>query len=145
MVLLVLCPQASDDLLMPRNDYNLHSSPAHAFHDVRHVPMLLQVFAQSAHMEWHTERSDKVPRNIFELGFKAFATDPGFIAAYVAFLVSQGDVDNARQLFERSLAQPAPPLAIWDGYIAVWLPPVHPSTISEAPWARTWSSGDWLS
>ena len=86
----------------------------------------LQVFVQSAHMEWHTERNDKVPRNIFELGFKAFATQPGFIAAYVAFLLSQGDVDNARQLFERALAEPDPPLAIWDAYLKVLLQTLDP-------------------
>ena len=78
-----------------------------------------QVFVQSAHMEWHTERNDKVPSNIFELGFKAFATQPGFIAAYVAFLLTRGDVSNARQLFERALAEPDPPLAIWDAYLQV--------------------------
>lgn len=81
--------------------------------------MCVQVFVQSAYMEWHTERSDKVPRNIFELGFKAFGTQPDFLAAYVSFLLSQGDVDNARQLFERSLAEPKPPLAIWDAYVQV--------------------------
>ena len=79
----------------------------------------MQVFVQSAYLEWHPERSPSVPRTILALGFKAFATPPGFVAAYVAFLLSQGDVDNARQLFERSLAQPEPPLAIWDAYVAV--------------------------
>ena len=73
-------------------------------------------------MEWHTERNDKVPRNIFELGMKAFPAQPGFIGAYAAFLVSQGDVDNARQLFERSLAQPDPALEIWDAYLKVRSP-----------------------
>lgn len=66
-----------------------------------------------------------MPRNIYELGFKAFADQPGFISAYVTFLISQGDVDNARQLFERALAQPGPPLAIWDAYLAVRLPCLH--------------------
>lgn len=50
---------------------------------------LLQVFAHSAQMEWHSEHNDKVPRNIYELGLKTFAKERRFVSAYATFLLSQ--------------------------------------------------------
>ncbi|EIE19849.1 Suf-domain-containing protein, partial [Coccomyxa subellipsoidea C-169] len=63
-----------------------------------------QVYAANALMEWQSERSDKIPRNIFELGLKAFLGEAGYVLAYADWLLSIGDADNAKQLFERALA-----------------------------------------
>ncbi|KAK9788841.1 hypothetical protein WJX73_000969 [Symbiochloris irregularis] len=76
-----------------------------------------QVFAHSAQMEWFSEHNDKVPRNIYELGLKSFAKERRFISAYATFLLSQGDVDNARQLFERCLAEADQNKELWDSYL----------------------------
>lgn len=79
-----------------------------------------QVYAAAALMEWQGERADKVPRNIFELGLRHFLGTPGYVAAYAGWLVTAGDVPNARALFERALAaQPAPEAtrSLWDHYL----------------------------
>lgn len=87
-----------------------------------------QVYAANALMEWQSERADKIPRNIFELGLKSFLGSAGFVLAYADWLLSINDVDNARQLFERALAavadtdaRPDPDLQprIWERYIQV--------------------------
>jgi cleavage stimulation factor subunit 3 len=82
---------------------------------------MAQVFAASAMMEWHTDKNDKVPRNIFELGLKLFMDRPDFVLAYVDFLVGVGDTENMRQLFERALAACPREAAqkLWDRYIQV--------------------------
>ncbi len=92
--------------------------------------MPLQVYAANALMEWQSERSDKIPRNIFELGLKAFLGEAGYVLAYADWLLSIGDADNAKQLFERALAAAAAAAAeggndqglqqqLWDRYIQV--------------------------
>ncbi len=86
------------------------------------------MYAANALMEWQSERTDKIPRNIFELGLKTFLGSAGFVLAYVDWLLSINDVDNARQLFERALAaaaepdgRPDPDLQprLWERYIQV--------------------------
>lgn len=88
------------------------------------VCLLVQVYAASALMEWHHgDKNDKVPRNIFELGLKAFlGGDSGFVLAYADFLLGVGDPENMRQLFERAIAATSAPEALqrlWDRFIQV--------------------------
>ena len=88
-----------------------------------------QVYAANALMEWQSERVDKIPRNIFELGLKAFLGEAGYVLAYADWLLSIGDADNAKQLFERALAAAAAAAdgrsnqglqqRLWDRYIQV--------------------------
>ncbi len=81
-----------------------------------------QVYAAAALMEWQGERTDKVPRNIFELGLRHFLGEPGYVAAYAGWLVTANDAPNARALYERALAAQPPPdaaRALWDHYLKV--------------------------
>lgn len=88
------------------------------------------MYAANALMEWQAERADKIPRNIFELGLKAFLGEAGYVLAYSDWLLSIGDADNAKQLFERALAAAAAAAGeggadgglqqrLWDRYIQV--------------------------
>ena len=45
----------------------------------------------------------KVAKNIFELGLKSFLKETEYVLDYAGFLVSQGDISNARILYERAL------------------------------------------
>ena len=89
-------------------------------------------------MEWQGERSDKVPRNIFELGLRHFLGAPGYVAAYAAWLVTAGDAANARALFERALAAAPPPeagRALWDHYLKACRPwALGPLSQGFGPW-----------
>ena len=98
------------------------------------MPALEQVYAASALMEWAGDRSETIPRNIFELGLKSFIGSPAYVMTYADWLAGIGDTENARALFERALAAGAQPdqaepneaqRVLWDRYIQVYrLPPV---------------------
>ena len=79
-------------------------------------------------MEWAGERNETIPRNIFELGLKAFIGDAAYVITYADWLIGVGDTENARALFERALAAGARPdqaepneaqRPLWDRYIQV--------------------------
>jgi len=63
-----------------------------------------EAFAAAALLEWRYDKNDKVARNVFELGLKAFISQPQYVARYAEFLVGCNDVGNARVLFERAAA-----------------------------------------
>ena len=63
-----------------------------------------EAFAAAALLEWRYDKNDKVARNVFELGLKAFISQPQYVARYAEFLVGCNDVGNARVLFERATA-----------------------------------------
>jgi len=68
-----------------------------------------QVYAAMARMEWASDRSNTaIACRIFEKGLEdpKLAKDPAYTLAYHRFLIDAGDVDNARALFERTLAEP---------------------------------------
>lgn len=85
-----------------------------------------QVYIASALMEWAGERSDKVARNILELGIKNLGYQPDYVLQYITFLKGIGDVENARALFERALMGIAADSTaaggglqpLWDAYVA---------------------------
>lgn len=54
------------------------------------VVFLRQVYAANALLEWQTERTDKIPRNIFELGLKAHMGQTDYVIAYADWLLSIG-------------------------------------------------------
>ncbi|CAL8466443.1 g5979 [Coccomyxa elongata] len=110
-----------------------------------------QVYAANALMEWQSERADKIPRNIFELGLKSFLGSAGFVLAYADWLLSINDVDNARQLFERALAAVADPDGrpdadlqprIWERYIQVEYQTGKFSAVAELEERRRNALGD---
>lgn len=97
-------------------------------------------------MEWAGERSEAVPRNIFELGLKTFIGETSFVLAYADWLAGVGDDDNARALFERAIAAAPPDQAperqrpLWERYIqaracVLSLPPLPTTYSSLAPCA----------
>ena len=61
------------------------------------------VYSTSALLEWQNGKDMKVAKNIFELGLKSFLKETEYVLEYANFLVSQGDVSNARTLYERAL------------------------------------------
>jgi hypothetical protein len=48
-----------------------------------------QAYVASAQMEWQHDRKDQIPRNILELGLKAFLGVPEYVEHYVAFLLGE--------------------------------------------------------
>ena len=69
-----------------------------------------QATAAAAAMEWGADPSkEAVPRNLFELGMRAWAgSEPAFVARYARWLVDAlGDVPNARGAYERALGAAA--------------------------------------
>ncbi|GAA6000875.1 hypothetical protein JCM10207_004701 [Rhodosporidiobolus poonsookiae] len=75
-----------------------------------------QVVEASATMEMYWNSDAKVATNVFELGLKLFAAEPDYVVRYLDFLLQQNNANNARALFERSVAliEPAKAKAIWD-------------------------------
>ncbi|BGP22110.1 mRNA 3'-end-processing protein rna14 [Rhodotorula toruloides] len=75
-----------------------------------------QVVEASAAMEMYWNSEPKVATNVFELGLKSFAKEPEYVLRYLDFLISQNNSNNARALFERTIAiiEPAKAKAIWD-------------------------------
>ncbi|GAB4817721.1 hypothetical protein N2152v2_004767 [Parachlorella kessleri] len=78
-----------------------------------------QAYVASALMEWQHDRKDQIPRNIFELGLKAFLGVPDYVEQYATFLLGLGDLPNARALFERALTDTSPEAApqLWDAFL----------------------------
>jgi hypothetical protein len=63
---------------------------AQVFMRARKYPELgWQAYVASAHMEWQHDRKDQIPRNILELGLKAFLGVPEYVEHYVAFLLGE--------------------------------------------------------
>lgn len=60
------------------------------------------VYIASALMEWHCYKDPSAVK-IFERGMKLFPSDEGFILEYVKHLISEGDVTNARVVFESTI------------------------------------------
>ncbi|GAA6030053.1 hypothetical protein JCM8097_009232 [Rhodosporidiobolus ruineniae] len=75
-----------------------------------------QVVEASATMEMYWNSDVKVATNVFELGLKLFAADPAYVLRYLDFLLQQNSTNNARALFERTVAliEPAKAKPIWD-------------------------------
>ncbi|GAA5860469.1 hypothetical protein JCM3774_000433 [Rhodotorula dairenensis] len=75
-----------------------------------------QVVEASATMEMYWNSEPKVATNVFELGLKMFGSEPDYILRYLEFLLQQNNANNARALFERSVAviEPAKAKPIWD-------------------------------
>ncbi|GAA5850924.1 hypothetical protein JCM8547_009132 [Rhodosporidiobolus lusitaniae] len=75
-----------------------------------------QVVEASAHMEMYWNSDVKVATNVFELGLKLFSAEPEYVLRYLEFLLQQNNSNNARALFERTVAliEPAKAKPIWD-------------------------------
>ncbi|QDZ18599.1 Suf domain-containing protein [Chloropicon primus] len=61
------------------------------------------IYSTSALLEWQNGKDVKVAKNIFELGLKSFLKETEYVLEYARFLISQGDISNARILYERAL------------------------------------------
>ncbi|GAA6008673.1 hypothetical protein JCM11491_003391 [Sporobolomyces phaffii] len=75
-----------------------------------------QVIEASATMEMYWNEEPKVATNVFELGLKLFSKEPEYVLRYLEFLLQQNNANNARALFERTVAliEPAKAKKIWD-------------------------------
>jgi Suppressor of forked protein (Suf) len=78
-----------------------------------------QVYVAAANMEFRAQKQSDVARGIFERGMKRFATEPGFVLAYVRFLDHLNEDVNMQVLFERVLKRLAPDNAapIWNDFL----------------------------
>ena len=77
------------------------------------------IYSTSALLEWQNGKDMKVAKNIFELGLKVFLKNTEYVMEYASFLISQGDISNARTLYERALTVAQGPDAkiIWNEYL----------------------------
>ena len=77
------------------------------------------IYSTSALLEWQNGKDMKVAKNIFELGLKAFLKETEYVMEYANFLISQGDISNARTLYERALTvvQGFDAKVIWNEYL----------------------------
>ncbi|GAA5924269.1 cleavage polyadenylation factor subunit RNA14 [Sporobolomyces koalae] len=75
-----------------------------------------QVIEASATMEMYWNEEPKVATNVFELGLKLFSKEPEYVLRYLDFLLQQNNANNARALFERTVAliEPLKAKPIWD-------------------------------
>ncbi|KAJ1678880.1 mRNA 3'-end-processing protein rna14 [Spiromyces aspiralis] len=76
------------------------------------------LYVAAALMEYHINNERKVASRIFELCFKSFPNEVGFLLQYMEFLVNIGDGQNLRAIFEKSVAS-SPDLdtkPLWDLY-----------------------------
>ena len=62
------------------------------------------VYVAAALMEYFCTKEKKVASNIFELGFKKYKDQVGFVTHYLDFLIHLNDDNNTRVLFERVLS-----------------------------------------
>ena len=62
------------------------------------------VYVAAALMEYFCTKDKKVASNIFELGFKKYKDQVGFVTHYLDFLIHLNDDNNTRVLFERVLS-----------------------------------------
>ncbi|KAK4705927.1 cleavage stimulation factor subunit 3, partial [Phenoliferia sp. Uapishka_3] len=87
------------------------------FTRARKSPHLVwQVVEASATMELHWNNEPKIATNVFELGLKTFSKDPEYVLQYLDFLIRSNNPNNARALFERTVAlvEPAKAKPVWD-------------------------------
>ena len=77
------------------------------------------IYSTSALLEWQNGKDMKVAKNIFELGLKSYLKETDYVLEYAHFLTSQGDISNARTLYERALTvvQGAEVKVIWNEYL----------------------------
>jgi cleavage stimulation factor subunit 3 len=61
-------------------------------------------YVAAALMERTGKNGDKVAGNVFELGLKRFPSEPGYILAYLKFLLGINEHTNIRVLFERAIS-----------------------------------------
>ncbi|KAM0792797.1 hypothetical protein ACM66B_002566 [Microbotryomycetes sp. NB124-2] len=75
-----------------------------------------QVIDASAMMEYHWNSDAKVATNVYELGLKTFSKDPDYVLSYLDFLMLTNNPNNARALFERTVALVEPEKAkkVWE-------------------------------
>ena len=75
-----------------------------------------QLAVATANLELLWNKEVKVATKIFELGFNLFAAEPLYVLEYLNFLIYINDHNNARALFERTVALLEPELArpVWD-------------------------------
>ncbi|KAK4046434.1 mRNA 3'-end-processing protein rna14 [Microbotryomycetes sp. JL201] len=87
------------------------------FTRARKSPTLIwQVIDASASMEYHWNSDPKVATNVYELGLKTFSKDPDYVLQYLDFLMLTNNPNNARALFERTVALVEPEKAkkVWE-------------------------------
>ncbi|ORY53977.1 hypothetical protein BCR35DRAFT_310473 [Leucosporidium creatinivorum] len=75
-----------------------------------------QVVEASATMEFFWNNDPKVATNVFELGLKTFSKEPEYVLQYLDYLIRTNNPNNARALFERTVALVEPEKAkpVWD-------------------------------
>ncbi|SGY68797.1 BQ5605_C004g02920 [Microbotryum silenes-dioicae] len=75
-----------------------------------------QVVDASARIEYFWNNAAQVAGNIFEFGMKSFSADPDYVLRYLDFLIMTNNPNNARALFERTVAlvEPNEARAVWD-------------------------------
>ncbi|SCV72519.1 BQ2448_4056 [Microbotryum intermedium] len=75
-----------------------------------------QVVDASARIEYFWNNAAQVAGNIFEFGMKSFSADPDYVLRYLDFLIMTNNPNNARALFERTVAlvEPSKARAVWD-------------------------------
>ena len=62
------------------------------------------VFVAAALMEYYCTKDKKIAGNVFELGFKKYKNDRGYVLDYIEFLSHLNEDNNTRVLFERTLS-----------------------------------------
>ncbi|GFR46914.1 hypothetical protein Agub_g8561 [Astrephomene gubernaculifera] len=81
-----------------------------------------RLYADAAALEWRRGRDAAAARNVFEKGLEDVRVfrEPQYAAAYLDLLCGLGDVDNARALLVRLLADEvnARCVALWQRYLA---------------------------
>ncbi|PNH11274.1 Protein suppressor of forked, partial [Tetrabaena socialis] len=81
-----------------------------------------RLYADAALLEWRRGHDAAAARNIFEKGLEdpRVFREPQYAMAYLDLLVGMGDVDNARALLARVLADEANArcVALWQRYLA---------------------------
>ncbi|XP_065896661.1 cleavage stimulation factor subunit 3-like [Dysidea avara] len=63
-----------------------------------------QVYVAAALMEYYCSRDKNITFKIFELGMKKHGDEPGYVLAYLDYLMHQTDDNNTRVLYERVLS-----------------------------------------
>ncbi len=79
-----------------------------------------QVYVAAALNEHVINKDTKAARSIFELGLKSGHREPAFLHAYLDFLHSLNDINNARVLYERALGLVTGEASreLWTGFMA---------------------------
>ncbi|KAG2500896.1 hypothetical protein HYH03_001655 [Edaphochlamys debaryana] len=81
-----------------------------------------RLYADAAQLEWRCGRDAAAARNVFEKGLEdpRLFREPQYVMAYLELLCGLGDLDNARALLVRALADEANArsVALWQRYLA---------------------------